>query len=263
MSGSSSYLTDDDSNLFSIDAGTPESSPESWEIQDGLVAEEIMAFKDRFPNCLPNTVVVERDLDDTDDADLITYIAGMKVYEYNREPLVYNYANFNYDDDRWEYWGTAYGEELPIFPDRYGNLCTNMDEDVDVGTRRVFLAFNDGLFDMTIADIDDSTDVALYPDNVNNIVSFFAIEDFDGLFANQVADFTTYWDFLSAVAKAPAFCNGVAGGLYSRFADAAMCAKEMAGMLATMITQTNAWNADMVDADGNPVPYYQQGIAET
>lgn len=223
-----------------------------------------MKFKERFPNCLPNSVVVEKDLDDTDDAGLIQYIAGMKVYEYNREPLIYNYANFNADAARWEYWGIAYGEELPIFPDRYGNLCTNMDEDVDVGTRRVFLAFNDGLFDMTIADIDDSTDVATYPANVNNIVSFFSQEDFDSLFANQVGgDFTTYWDFLSAVAKAPAFCNGVAGGLYSRFAEAAMCAKEMAGMLAILITQTNGWNEALEDDNGEIIPLYLQGIAET
>lgn len=48
-----------------------------------------MKFADRFPNCLPNTTVNERNLDDTDDADLITYINGMKVYEYNLEPLIY------------------------------------------------------------------------------------------------------------------------------------------------------------------------------
>lgn len=83
------------------------------------------------------------------------------------------------------------------------------------------------------------------------------------LFANAVADFTTYWDFLSAVAKAPAFCNGVVGGMYSRFSDVAMCAKEMAGMLAILITQTNAWDDTMEDADGNAIAYYLQGIAET
>jgi len=76
------------------------------------------------------------------------------------------------------------------------------------------------------------------------------------------ADFTDYWGFLSAAAKAPAFCNGVPGGLYSRFPAEAMCAKEMAGLMAVMITQTNGWSDDLVDANGEAVPYYLQGIAE-
>lgn len=95
------------------------------------------------------------------------------------------------DDDAteapfWKYWGEAYGEELPIYADRYGNLCTNMYEDVPVGMSRVFLAFNDGLFDMSIPDITSDTAVEDYPDNVANIAGFFSEDDFNGVFAYMI-----------------------------------------------------------------------------
>lgn len=74
--------------------------------------------------------------------------------------------------------------------------------------------------------------------------------------------FTSFWDFVSAVAKAPAFCNGVAGPLYARFADGANCAREAAALAATAIMATNADNANL-EVDGALVPLSQQGLAFT
>jgi len=96
-------------------------------------------------------------------------------------------------------------------------------------------------------------------------MSFMSEEDFYGLIPYQMTvtvdevdgPFSIFWDFLSAVAKAPAFCNGVAGPLYSRFADEALCAREAAGLAATMIMATNENDVEKVDSDGNLVPLSQ------
>lgn len=48
-----------------------------------MVAEELPKFEDRFPHCLPHTVVVDRDLDAVSDEALIQYIQDMKRAEYN------------------------------------------------------------------------------------------------------------------------------------------------------------------------------------
>jgi hypothetical protein len=127
---------------------------------------------------------------------------------------------------------------------------------------RVLTAAYDGIFDPTAAEITVDTLPEDYPTNVQNLMTFMTEEDFDSLIPYQVgADagvpFTTFWDFLTAVAKAPAFCNGVPGPLYSRFSDPALCAREAAGLAATMIMATNADDASMVDADGNAVPTEQ------
>lgn len=61
--------------------------------------------------------------------------------------------------------------------------------------------------------------------------------------------FTTWWDFLSAVAKFPKFCDGQAAGVYSRMRSEAMCAKEMAGLYAIITYFTNGWDDAMVDAN--------------
>lgn len=191
-------------------------------------------------------------------------------------PLIYQFGYYDDTASAWAYWGEAYGEEIPIWPDANGNLCTNMWEEVDIEMTRIFLAFNDGLFDTTIAAIDENTLPEDYPVNVSNIVSFFSQESFDWLFEYQVqvdgtdadgactecVDFTSYWDFLTAVARVPSFCNGTPGGMYSRFEDAQMCAKEMAGMLAVMITQTNTFDDTKVDANSDAVEYVQQGLSE-
>lgn len=177
------------------------------------------------------------------------------------------------------YWGEEYGEELPIYVDRFGNLCTNMYTEADEATGRVLLAFNDGIFDRTIADIDDTTSVDDYPQNVKNIASFMGEEEFgfwtanqklvdgldaDGAACTECVPFTTYWDFLSAVAKAPGFCAGQPGPMYGRFTDEQMCAKEFSGMAAVMITQTNGWNDALVDdVTGESIPFWQQGLATT
>lgn len=144
-------------------------------------------------------------------------------------------------------------------------MYTEVDEDLG----RVLLAFNDGIFDMDQDEITEDTDPADYPDNVTNLTSFMGQDEFDYYTAFQLTTddgsgpvpFTTYWDFLTAVARTPGFCGGVPGGMYSRFDDAAMCAKEAAGAFATIITQTNAWDEDMVDGDDESVPIYRQGLA--
>jgi len=131
---------------------------------------------------------------------------------------------------------------------------------------------------MSIGDIDSSTDVTTYPANVANVASFLGEDDFTSWTAHQkqvdgldeagaacteCAPFTTYWDFLSAVAKAPGFCAGVPGASYGRHPDAAMCAKEFAGVAAVMITQTNGMDETLVDDAGVTVPFTQQGLMYT
>jgi len=98
------------------------------------------------------------------------------------------------------------------------------------------------------------------------VVTVVSQERFDAVTGYQAVDavsgepFTTYWHFLSAVAKVPAFCNGVVGGMYSRFKAEAMCAREVAGLAALIITQTNGWDEELVDEDSNPVELWQQGL---
>ena len=90
------------------------------------------------------------------------------------------------------------------------------------------------------------------------------------VFANQLqvdgADFTSIWDFLSAIAMAPAFCDGSAGPSYARFADEAMCAKEFATMAAVAITQTGTEYNDLdtlLADDGTALPAMLQGMQVT
>lgn len=52
------------------------------------------------------------------------------------------------------------------------------------------------------------------------------------------APFTTYWDLMTAVNRTPSFCNGTIGPMYSQNSPIAMCAKEAAGMVATLITSS-------------------------
>lgn len=158
----------------------------------------------------------------------------------------------------------------------YGNLCTNIYE-TEPALTRVLYAFNDGIFDSTAAAIDSTTLEEDYPDNVYTLTRWMTEEGFNDWTANQIQvdgtdengdactecnPFTTYWDFLTAVAKTPGFCGGVAGSMYSRFTDGQMCGKEAAGALATIIAQTNLNNADLTDANGDIVPLYKQGLNE-
>lgn len=94
--------------------------------------------------------------------------------------------------------------------------------------------------------------------------------DWAEVFANQLqvddADFTTIYDFLSAIAMAPAFCDGSAGPSYARFADEAMCAKEFATMAAVAITQTGTEYNDLTPLtgdDGAELPAMLQGMQVT
>jgi len=267
-------LSGDGLSLACIEGGDPSTNPDGWTIIDGMLAEEIEDFSTRFPHCLPNT---EMDYASAS-ADEQALIDSLTYYELAETSLMYAACWYNDATPGWECWPEEYAEELPIFVNRYGDLCTNMWEEVEEGMGRILLSFHDGIFDPSIAAIDVDTLPEDYPDNVANLTSFLAKEDFDDYTANQVqvdgtdesgspctacVGFTTYWDFLTAVARTPAFCNGAAGGLYSRFDAAALCAKEAAACFATIITQTNAWDDSMVDAAGEPVPMEKQGLAFT
>lgn len=78
----------------------------------------------------------------------------------------------------------SYAEELPLFINRYGNLCTNI-YDTDDSTARILTAAHDGIFDTDADAITDDTAPEDYPTNVQNIVSFMGESDFDTLFAYQ------------------------------------------------------------------------------
>lgn len=224
------YLNDAGDNLTCIEAGDPETAPDSWTLEEGMIGEVQESFADKFPHCLPNT---EFD-SSTATSEMLAMVEMLTYKEIQEEPALYMYGYYDETLESIIYWTEEYGEELPIYVDRYGNLCTNMDTEVDAGTGRVLLAFNDGIFDMTIADIDETTAVEDYPTNVANIASFLSEDEFNIYTANQkmldgVADdgtdctecvpFTTYWDFMSAVAKAPGFCGGEPGSMYGRFED--------------------------------------------
>ena len=78
----------------------------------------------------------------------------------------------------------------------------------------------------------------------------------------ECVGFSTFWDFLSAVAKVPAFCNGNLGASYARFGTAAMCAKEFASLVATYITQTGPEYNDLpalTYEDETAVPAFLSG----
>jgi len=111
---------------------------------------------------------------------------------------------------------------------------------------------------------------------VKNIVSFLTKEDFDSVIANQklvdgtedvggvdtpcsaCVPFFTWWDFLTAAARAPAFCNGAIGGMYSQNSAIEMCKKELAGVAAVAIAQTNAFDDTMMQDDGvTVVPFFE------
>jgi hypothetical protein len=162
----------------------------------------------------------------------------------------------------------SYAEELPLFINRYGNLCTNI-YDTDDSTARILTAAHDGIFDTDADAITDVTAAEDYPTNVQNIVSFMGESDFDTLFAyqklnNDDSPFTTWYDFLTAVAMAPAFCDGIAGALYSRFNDEAMCARELAAFFAYTISVTNDFATELLAEDGvTVIAKAEQGLTVT
>jgi chitinase len=176
-----------------------------------------------------------------------------------------DHTSYVYDDINY------YAEELPVYADRYLNLCANI-YDSDESTARVLMAAGDGQFDPTAAAITADTAPADYPENVSNLLTFLAEEDWDYYTEYQVqADsdcteecvgFSTYWDFLTAIAKVPYFCNGTLGAAYGRFSAAAMCAKEFASLVATYITQTGPVYNDLAvltDADDNEIAAFLSG----
>merc|ERR1711959_469917 len=225
-------------NIACIEGGDPSVNPDGWWIVDGAIGEEVESFNEKYPHCLPNTELVYETA--TTDEQMMMDI--LSFYENADVSVKYLYGYYDEYGD-YTFWPEEYAEELPLYLRSDGNLCTNMYTEVDEATGRVLLAFHDGIFDRSLGPIDSSTAPEDYPQNVKNIASFMTEDDFNVYIQNQIqvdgAGFTTYWDFLSALAMVPGFCNGVAGGPYSRFEDAAMCAKEVASVCATIVTQTN------------------------
>jgi len=86
-------------------------------------------------------------------------------------------------------------------------------------------------------------------------------EDDAGVACEKCVGFSSFWDFLTAVAKVPAFCNANNGPAYARFGQVAMCAKEFASLVAVYVTQTGpAWNdLPVPEVDGVPVADYLAG----
>jgi len=87
-------------------------------------------------------------------------------------------------------------------------------------------------------------------------------QDEAGEDCTECVGFSSFWDFLTAVAKVPAFCNAINGPAYARFGQVAMCAKEFASLVAVYVTQTGpVWNDldPLVDDDGNDIADYLSG----
>jgi len=161
-------------------------------------------------------------------------------------------------------------EKLPIYVSKDGNLCTNMHTEVDEGVARVLMAFNDGQFDMAAADITDDNSVASSVlKNVVRVRAFLDKATFDALFpemmkspANDQLPFTTYYEFMNAIGKTPGFCGGVVGPMYSQMTANQMCAKELAGMFATLITATLPADIDFANLGTNSVTQEPLNIHE-
>jgi len=75
--------------------------------------------------------------------------------EGNEDPVL----AYEYDFENGYFWGANYYEELPIYVNKWANLCTNMYQDVPEEMARILTAMNDGIFDPSITAIDDTTDM--------------------------------------------------------------------------------------------------------
>lgn len=170
------YTNADASGLACIDGGDPEANTAGWEMEsNGLLGEPQLSFSDKYPHCLPSTPVPT---DGSASAEVTAMVEWLTYFEAADTPVMYLFGYWDDSSSQYLYWGEEYGEELPIYVDRYGNLCTNMYTEADEATGRVLLAFNDGIFDRTAADIDASTAVEDYPANVANIASFMGEDEF-------------------------------------------------------------------------------------
>lgn len=59
------------------------------------------------------------------------------------------------------------------------------------------------------------------------------------------AGFLDYWSFLTAMAHVPAFCDGAQGATVSDLSGTDLCKKEVAAMIAVIISLTNHNNDQM------------------
>lgn len=260
------WIVDTD-KLSCVNAGKPDVAPDSWTMLEGVIAEPEEEFSSKYPNCVPHSDIDLEGIDDNTQA----LLDWMMFIEKSEQPVVYMHGEWQ-DDGSVRYFGTDASEELPLRVDRYGNLCLNMYDDPDV--TRIFLAYNDGIFEPEGAAITADTDPETYPENVKNVLSFMTEQNFkdwtaysknkDGSNCEGNVDdcdpFSTAFDFLTAIARTPRFCDGQFGGVYSRMRNEAMCAKELSGLFALVSYFTNKWDEDLVDADGNSVPYLLQAL---
>jgi len=118
-------------------------------------------------------------------------------------------------------------------------MHTEVGEDV----ARVLMAMADGIFEPSGTPITNATELLAEDQaNVARVKAFFTKSDFDALFPKMkqvnASAFTTYFDFMEAVRKTPSMCDGVVGPMYSQMSPDQMCAKELAGLLATAISAT-------------------------
>lgn len=127
------------------------------------------------------------------------------------------------------------------------------------------MAMYDGQFTSvaSVTPITPTTAADALPKNVAKIMSFVTLTDFNTMVANQktktglpgftasdadppvwsscadCAGFLDYWSFLTAMAHAPAFCDGAQGSSVSDFSGTDLCKKEIAAMVAVIVSITN------------------------
>lgn len=111
---------------------------------DGIIGEELTDFLEMFPHCLPASDLQAKIDGSTASADEIAMMEYLYYVELEMPPVEWM-LSYTADDGSIVYDG--YYEELDIYVNRYGNLCTNIYE-VDMATGRVLTAAHDGIFDM-------------------------------------------------------------------------------------------------------------------
>lgn len=129
-----------------------------WTLVEGGVGEQQETFSERYPHCFS--------ADDISTDPAWEYFISMAMYMEEAEEYL------QWAEPSWETDGAydnAYMSELPLFVNRYGNLCTNMWTDVDDGLARVLTAMEDGIFEPAADEYDDTTDysdTSVFPNNL-------------------------------------------------------------------------------------------------
>lgn len=160
--------------LSCISRGTPSEAAEgTYSILEGKLAEAKEPFSDRYPNCLPNTLLDVSNVS-TNEQMLLEWLA----YLERQENVVFaQFAEYNELAKAMQYFGKDSAVDTPLKVDKHGNLCLNMYDDPDI--TRIFLAYNDGIIDTSAPTIGEQTLTDDYPNNVKNLLTFMSKEKFD------------------------------------------------------------------------------------